>query len=199
MWVEAIHFTQYLVQCLLAFIMSTTETGAAGPAHRVDFIDKDDGWCFLAGTGKHVAHPRCTNTDKHFDKFRAADTEKRYIGFTGHCFGQQGFAGTRRSHQQNSPGDFRTQFTIVLGIFEITHNFIKVALGIFQSGDIIETQILVLLAKTLGPGFTKIEEPCAAEPAQVFLHPAGTVPEQADDQDPGYDPDQCLGQPVSVA
>ena len=68
MWVKAVHFTEYLVQCLFAFIMPATETGTARAADRIDLVDKDNGWRLLARTLEHVAYPRGTDSDEHFNK-----------------------------------------------------------------------------------------------------------------------------------
>jgi len=54
--IEAIHFHQQLVQCLFAFVMASTYTGAAITTHGIDFIDEDDAGRLLLGLDKHVTH-----------------------------------------------------------------------------------------------------------------------------------------------
>ena len=136
--VEAIHFTQYLVQGLLAFVMPAAQTGAPGAPHRIDFVDKNDRRRLLAGACEHVAHPRSADTDEHFDKLRAANAEEGYVGLAGDRLGHQGLTGARGAHQQNPLRDLGAELAITLRIFQVTDDFTHVPLGVFETGHVIE-------------------------------------------------------------
>ena len=53
---ETVHLHQQLVQGLLAFVVTATEPGATLPAHRIDFINKDDTRRVFFRLLEHIAH-----------------------------------------------------------------------------------------------------------------------------------------------
>ena len=101
-FIKTVHLYQQLVQGLFTFIVTAPHPGAAVAPHRVDFIDEDNGGGRCAGLLEKVTYPRGAHPHEHLDEFRTGHTEERYPGFSGHCFGQQGFAGSRRSIEQHA-------------------------------------------------------------------------------------------------
>ena len=62
---EAVHFAEYLIQGLFAFIVTTTNTSATYSAHSVNFIDKyDAGGCF-AGSFEQIPNSGRSNSHEH--------------------------------------------------------------------------------------------------------------------------------------
>ena len=80
---ESIHLYQYLVQRLLALIMTTAHAGATLASDGIDLVDENDGRRVLFCLGEQIAHAAGTDTDEHLDEFRTGDTEERHIGFAG--------------------------------------------------------------------------------------------------------------------
>jgi hypothetical protein len=70
---ESIHLDEQLVEGLLAFIMSATETGAAMATDCVDLIDEDDAGSVLFALLEKVANAAGADADKHLDKIRTGD------------------------------------------------------------------------------------------------------------------------------
>src|SRR3989344_807000 len=55
-WLKAIHFYEYLVECLLPFIVPTTKSSPAGATNRIYFIHEYYGWCCTFGHFEKVPH-----------------------------------------------------------------------------------------------------------------------------------------------
>src|SRR5713101_2341793 len=51
---EAIHLDQQLIQCLLALVMTATETGSAMASDRIDLVNKDDAGGVLLTLHKQI-------------------------------------------------------------------------------------------------------------------------------------------------
>ena len=111
---EAVHFDQQLVQGLLALVVPAAQAGATMTPHRVDFVDKDDARRVLLALLEQVADAACAHADEHLHKVGTGDAEERHVGFAGHGARQQGFAGSRRSHQQHAFGNAAAQLLELL-------------------------------------------------------------------------------------
>ena len=115
--VKAVHLHQQLVQRLFALVIAAAQTGTAMAADRVNFIDKQQTGRIFFGLGKHIPHPRSTDTDKHLNKIRTGNRKKRNVSLTGHRFGQQGFTRTRRADHQHALRNTSAQPLKFAGIF----------------------------------------------------------------------------------
>src|SRR3546814_11242160 len=80
---ETVHFDQQLVQCLLALVVTATQTGAAMATDRVDFVDENDARRMLLGLLEHVAQPAGTDTHEHLDEVGTGDREERPAPLAG--------------------------------------------------------------------------------------------------------------------
>ena len=120
---EPIHFDQQLVQCLFPFIMSPAKTGATLAAYGIDFINEHDAGSIFFSLGKQITHTGRTDTDEHFDKVRATDTEKRYACFPGHSPGKQCLTCPRRAKQKDAFRDFSSDIVIFAGIAQEFYDF----------------------------------------------------------------------------
>src|SRR5690606_19625396 len=94
--VESVHLHEERIEGLLAFVVSSAETGTTLATDRVDFIDEHDAGRVFAALFEHVPNPARSNTDEHFYEVGTADAEERNIRLAGDGFGQKGFAGARR-------------------------------------------------------------------------------------------------------
>ena len=65
---KTVHLDQHLVQCLLALVIATTDTGTTLAANGVDLVNKNDTRRVFLGVFKHVTHTRCAHADKHLNE-----------------------------------------------------------------------------------------------------------------------------------
>ena len=86
-------------------------------ANSVNLVNKDDTWRAFLALLEHIAHPACTNTDKHLDKVRTRNGEERYIRLAGNGFGQQCLTCTRRANKQHALWNFAAKTLELAGIF----------------------------------------------------------------------------------
>ena len=66
---ETVHFHQYLIQCLFAFIVAPAKPSSARAPYRIYLIHKYYSRCRLFGHFEKISYTRCSNTDKHFYEF----------------------------------------------------------------------------------------------------------------------------------
>src|SRR5690606_34089471 len=60
---KTVHLHQKLIECLLALIMTASQTSASVSTHRVDFINENDAGCVLLALLKKVPHATGTHAD----------------------------------------------------------------------------------------------------------------------------------------
>ena len=121
---ETVHFHQKLVQCLFSFVMTATDTRATLTTDRINFVDEYDGRGVLFCLVKQVTDTARTDTHIQLHKVRAGNGQKSDTGFTGHCFGQQRFARTRRANQQDAFGDACAQVDEFFRFFQKLYDFL---------------------------------------------------------------------------
>ena len=133
---KTVHFNQHLVQGLLALVIATAQTSATLTTNGIQFVDEDDARRMLLGILEHVAHPRRTDADKHFDEIGTGNREERHFRFTGNRFGQQGLTRTRIADEQHA---FRNPPTELLELGRITQEvdqFGDFFLGFVATSDV---------------------------------------------------------------
>ena len=157
---ETVHLREELVERTLAFVVTTGHNPlTAGTADSIYLIDEDDSRCFLFGLTEEVTHTTCTHTDKHLHKVRTAHGEEGHTGLTGYSFGKQGLTGTRRTYQQGTFGNFRTDLGVFLGVLEELDDLLHFLLGAVQTGYIFEGHFVLFLAvEELCLGFAHTED-----------------------------------------
>ena len=94
---EAVHFDQHLVQCLLALVVTAAEAGAAMAADGVELVDEDDAGSLFLGLVEHVAYAGRADADEHLDEIGTGNREERHLGLAGDRLGEQRLTGTRRA------------------------------------------------------------------------------------------------------
>ncbi len=115
---EAVHLHQELVQGLFPLVVTATQAGAPMAAHGVDFIDEDDAGGVFLGLDEQVPHPGSAHAHEHLHEVGTADAEEGNPRFAGDGPGQEGLAGARGAHQENTLGDAAPQAGKFLGVFE---------------------------------------------------------------------------------
>jgi hypothetical protein len=66
--IKAVHFSQNLVQGLLALVVTAADASAALATNAVQFVNEDDGRRGLPGVIKQRTHPRGSDADEHLHK-----------------------------------------------------------------------------------------------------------------------------------
>ena len=164
---EPVHFNQHLVEGLLALVVSASKARTTLTAHGIDFINEDDAWGIFLGVLEHVAHTRSANTHKHFHKIGARNTEERYLGFASNGLGQQGLAGSRRAHQQQTAWYAATKLLEFLGISQEINYFLDFFLGLVGARHIGEGDLVVVLVHHARLAFAKAEGATFATPLHL--------------------------------
>ena len=155
--VEAVHLDEQGIQRLLALIVSAADAVAAMAADGVDFVDENDARRRLLALLKHVAHAGGADADEHLDEVRAADREKRHIGFTGDGASEQGFAGSGRTDQQHAFRNAAAEFLKLLRIAQKFHELLHFVLCFFDSGDVLKGDLVFVTREHARLRFSKIQ------------------------------------------
>ena len=110
---------EYLVEGLLALVMSPADTCAAVAPNGVNLVNEDDARRVALRLLEQVAHSGCTDADEHLDEFTAADGVEGHLCLARDGLRQQRLARSGRANQQyaarnaatkrlgTSSGDFR--------------------------------------------------------------------------------------------
>ena len=121
--------------------MTSHSAETARLAECIQFIDKNNTRGFLFGLFKKISDAGGSQSDEHFHELRAAETKKRHTAFTGHGFGQHGFAGTGWTHQKNTPRNFTPHFSKFLRLFKKVDHFNQFLFRFVHTSDVIESNI----------------------------------------------------------
>ena len=98
--------------------MTTAHAVTTMTTDRVNLINEDQTRSVLFALFKHIANTAGTHTDEHFDKVRSADGEEWNVRLTGNRTSEKGLTRSRRAYHENTFGDFSSNFTKSLRIFE---------------------------------------------------------------------------------
>ena len=179
--------------------MSAAQTGAALAAHRVDFIDEDDGRRGLLGLLEQIAHAGRAHADEHFHKIRAGDGEEGNARFPRDGARQQGFARSGRAHQQDARGNLRAQIGKALGILQKFHQLAQLVLFLVRAGYVPERDLVGLGIGQARAGAAEIGHALAAAAALRAHQEEPQCDDHQDHQHVGQQPQppgRLRGQPV---
>ena len=154
---KSVHLHQQGVEGLLAFVMPAAETCASMPAHRIYFINKNDARSVLLSLLEKIAHAAGANAHEHFDEIRSGDRKERNVCFSRDGSRQQGFARSRRAHQQNALRYSPAQFLKSLRVFQELDNFLQFFLGFVGAGDIFKRGLFLLRREQARARFSKAQ------------------------------------------
>ncbi len=117
---------------------------------------------------EHVAHPRRTDADEHFDEVTSREAEKRHARFAGDGFGQQRLTGSRRADQQHAAWDFSAQLLIFLSVLQKVDHFFDFFDGFIDAGHVVEADAKFFVGVKFRAAASKLHR--AAGAAQPFHH-----------------------------
>jgi hypothetical protein len=190
---ETVHFHQQLIQGLLALVMSAAKACATVTSDGVDFVDEDDAGGVLLALLEEVADAGCADAYEHLDEVRTGDGEEWDVGFASDCAGQEGLAGSRRSDEEDTLGDAAAEALELLRLAEELDDLLELFLGFVNSGDILESDLLLLHGEQTGAGLAEAHGLVAAG-----LHLAEEEEPEAEKQSEGRELDEEADPGVGV-
>ena len=159
---KAVHLHENGIEGLLALVVAAgTEPRAAPAPDGVDFVEEYDAGAVILGLFEQVSNARSADADKHLNKVRAGDGEKRHFGLAGDGLGEHGLAGTGVAHEQHAAGDAPAEALELLGIAQELDDLLDLVLGLFNAGDVVEGDVGVLFGGNLVLGPAKVAEHAA--------------------------------------
>jgi hypothetical protein len=123
---------------------------ATAPSDSVDFIDEDQAGRVLAGLLEHVANAAGAYTNEHFNEIRTADAEESSVGLAGDGFGEESFAGSRRTNHEDALWNAAAEALKFLRVFEELDKFGDFLDGFIDASDIFEGGFVAFLGKEAG-------------------------------------------------
>ena len=160
---EAVHLDQQLIERLLALVVAAAQAGAAMASDGVDFIDEDDTGGVLLALHEQVAHSRGAHANEHLDEIRARDRKERHSRLAGDRAGEQRLAGARRPDQQHALGNPSAQAREALGVLEELDYLLELVLGLVDTGDVGESDLMRILGQQLGAALAEGHRLAAAD------------------------------------
>ena len=160
--VEAVHLNEELVQCLLTFIVTAADTGAALAPDGIDLVDEDDAWAVLLGLIEEIADAACADTDEHLNEIRAADGEERNACFASYCTSEQGFTGPRRAKEQHALRDLGTDGFEFLWFLEKVDDFLEFFLDLVSTSHVCKGDAVLAVDGDAGLALAKLVHLTAA-------------------------------------
>src|SRR5438552_2787191 len=124
---------------------------------RVNFVDENNARRGFLALLKHVANPAGANPDKHLDEIGTADREEWDISLAGDGAGEQCLAGAGRPDQKHAFGNAPPEFLKLLRITQKLDQFLHFILGLLDSGDIAESDLVLVAGQHARFGFAKVE------------------------------------------
>ena len=90
----------------------------------------------VAGLFEEIAHATRTHPDNHFHELAGAHAEKRHVGFTSHCPGEQGLAGARCADEEHAFGHHAAQPRVLRGVLEEIDDFDELGFRFFDASHV---------------------------------------------------------------
>ena len=161
--IKAVHFDQQCIERLFALVMSAAHTGKPAATDGIDFVHKNNARRALPPLLKHITDTTGADADKHFDKVRPADGEKRHFCLTSDRLGNQRFTGSRRTRQQNALRHFSAKPLKLFRIFQKFDYFLQFFLRLINPGDIGKRRaVLIVALKQFSAALTETHRPSAS-------------------------------------
>jgi hypothetical protein len=162
-------------------------------AQRVELVDEDNARGASFGLPEQIAHARRADPDEHLHEFRAAETEKRNLGFARDGPRQKRLAGARWPDEQHAFGDTATQSGVLARVLEELDDLAKLFLRFIDAGDVHERHLDVIFRIDLGPAPRERHDAALGS-----SHPPEEEDPQRQDQQERNDPRQKLRHPAGV-
>ena len=127
--------------------MTAAQPGAAMTTDRIDLIDKNDTRRMLFRLLEHIANPRRTDTDEHFDEVRTGNRKERHLRFTGDCPGKQRFTRARRTDHQHALRNLAAQALKLRRILQKLDDLADFFLGFLDTRDVLKRDVDLILTE----------------------------------------------------
>ena len=154
---KTIHLDEKLVERLLAFVMTTAETGTAMASDCIDLIDKNDARSIFLALFEKVADTAGADADKHLYKIRTRYRKERHTCLAGNGLCQERFSGSRRSDHQDALRDLAAEFLKLLRIFEKFDDLLQLFFRLFNAGNLLKGHAFLLVIEQLRLRFAKAQ------------------------------------------
>ena len=159
---ESVHFHQQLVERLLPFVVTSSESRSPVPSHGVELVDENYARGVFLRLYEQVPYPGRPDAHEHLHEIASADDEKRHFRLSRYRLGQKGLARSRGTDQQDSlgypspePGDF-------LGVFKKLHYLAHFLLGLLNAGHVLESDLVLAFRQHAGAVFPEAHGLCAS-------------------------------------
>src|SRR5262249_17436491 len=159
---EAVHLDEQLIEGLLALVIAAAEARAAMPAHRVDFVDKDNAGCILLTLLEHISDAACTDADEHLAKIGTRDREEGDVRLAGDGGGEQRLAGAGGTYEQPTLRDLAPQPLKFLRVLQVFDDLLELLFRLVDAGDILKGDPPHLFRQQPRPAFAEPHRPPAA-------------------------------------
>ena len=171
---KAVHLGEQLVEGVLPLVVAReSDVLAARTAHSIYLVNEHDARGFLLGLTEQVAHAGRAHAHEHLHEVGTRDGEERDVGLACHSLCQQGLAGAGRAHQKGAFGYLATKGRVFLGILQEVHDLHHLDLGLFETCDILECDLILIflvVLKQLGLRLADIENAAADTAATHVAH-----------------------------
>src|SRR3989344_5047433 len=144
---KTVHLNENLIERLLALVMPAAKTGTAMAPDCIDLIYKNNRRSGFLGRAKQITHTRSADTDKHLDKFRRTNMEKRNTSFSSNRAGKKSLSGTWRAHEENAARDPRANLKKFLRVFEKFNNLFELFLCFIHPRNIFKRYALFYIVR----------------------------------------------------
>lgn len=141
--IKSIHLSEDLIECLLSFIMTTSDTRRTFFPDRIDLVDKYNTWSSFTSFLEEVTYTRSSYSNKHLDELRTRNREKWNITLPCDSTSKQSLSCTWRSLKQDTTRDFGSEIFILTRIFEKIHHFYEIGFFLLRSGHVLKGNFLI--------------------------------------------------------
>mmetsp|Transcript_2572 Transcript_2572/g.4000 ORF Transcript_2572/g.4000 Transcript_2572/m.4000 type:complete len:321 (-) Transcript_2572:551-1513(-) len=141
--IETIHLDQNLIQCLLTFIVTSSESCSALTSNGIDLINEDDARRVLLGLVEHITHTRSSNTNKHLYKFGTRNGDEWHTCLSSNSLGEEGLTSTRGSIEDDTTRNAASVLGVSLGLLQKVNNLGELELGSITSSNFVESYTCV--------------------------------------------------------
>ena len=128
-----------MVEGLLPFVVAAADARTPLAADGIDLIDENDAGRLGLGLTEQIPHPTGTHPHEHLHEFGGGHREEGHSGLASDGLGEQGLAGTWRTHQQHTLGNLGADRGEPLRRAQEGDHLLELLLGLGDPGHILET------------------------------------------------------------
>jgi hypothetical protein len=133
---ESVELGEYLIQGLLALVVTTSEACPPSAANAVELIDENDAGRVFPGRLEEVADTGSPHAHKHLDELRSGDGVELDSRLSRERSGQQSLARSGRPHEQHPARYIRAKLAKLERILQVVHEVRNLSLGAFLARDV---------------------------------------------------------------